>query len=138
MARKKAYVTEFDPTFKADCTVINIETEYPEHVGTEKYLIVTNLTEAELAHRYGEILERFQPYTIAGKWILEIFREHSNNEAKHRMRACKAEEQIIDEICRGKAYQEPAEEVFVEKAERELDEALQKAEEEEAFRRAYM
>ena len=138
MANKRAYKETFDEAFREDCTVINLATEYPGHEGTEKYLIATDLSEEELASRHGGVLERFRPYTVAGKGILEIFREFHNNEAKHRMRACRAEEQMIDEISRGKEYREPAEEDFADRAERELNEAMRKAEEDEAVRRAYM
>ena len=73
-----------------DYKVINMITQYgTDLVGDYKFLILTDLSESDLIERYGEKISVYEPYLIMKIEAVEIFKEFSRNENKHRMRSFK-------------------------------------------------
>lgn len=72
--------------FKQECLVISIKDEYPDYIGTEKWIIITDLSDDELTSSYGSLLIEYSPYVKLsvqqGKPIIIYHR----NEDKHRKR----------------------------------------------------
>ena len=137
MARTKTYVTEFDQDFKEDCTIINLETEYPGYTGDVKYLVLTDLPEEEIEDKYGEILCGYRPYiTWRKSAMLEIKNDFQRNEDKHAKRAARKEESDWDGTSQeqGSRLTKAYDEGFEEK----MEEAACAFEQETAIRRAFM
>lgn len=77
--------TDFD-NFMRDCKIINLELEYPNHVGEEKYVILTNVEQCEFEKRYRKILAFYEPYVISSIELYEAFEDYSRNEDKYEKR----------------------------------------------------
>ena len=77
--------TDFD-NFMRDCKIINLELEYPNHVGEEKYVILTSVEQHELEKRYKKILTFYEPYVISSIELYEAFEEYNRNEDKYEKR----------------------------------------------------
>lgn len=86
-----AYTKSFDPKlvqkFKQDCSVFNLKKEYPYYEGSEKWGVITDLTEDELLKKHSELMAFFSPYLLftvkQGEPILDYIR----NEDKFSKRA---------------------------------------------------
>ena len=73
--------------FNRECKTINLKFEYPQYTGSERYAIVTALSEEELLARYGDVIRRYySPYLLLGEEHNKVIVEYQNIEAKYRMR----------------------------------------------------
>lgn len=72
--------------FKADCKVVDLDKEYPNRVGKEKYLIITNADRSTFETKYNQILNSLEPYCIVGSYYLDIIRKYKANDSKHEKR----------------------------------------------------
>ena len=54
----KLTLTEQEELFAKDCKRINLKYEYDGYTGTEKWAIITELTEEELWDKYPDIIGR--------------------------------------------------------------------------------
>lgn len=65
--------------FARDCRLINLKYEYDGYTGTEKWAIITELTEGELWDEYPDIISRYTPFVLLsmaqGKVIIDDNRE---------------------------------------------------------------
>jgi len=73
--------------FNRECKTINLRFEYPNYTGSERYAIVTALSEKELLERYGDVIRRYySPYLLLSEEHNKAIVEYQNIEAKYRMR----------------------------------------------------
>ena len=69
-----------------DYVILSIEKEYPGYTGTEKWMIITDLTENEFAEQYPEQYPCWkQAVIMSAEMGKEIIRYHNNNR-KHEIR----------------------------------------------------
>lgn len=61
---KKFTVSEQEELFTQDCKLINLRYEYSGFTGTEKWAIVTELSEEALWDKYPDIISRYMPFTL--------------------------------------------------------------------------
>ena len=108
MANRKAYRRTFNDGFRKECTVISLGAEYPGLTGTEKYLILTDLSEEKAREKYKEELSELEPCVIWKKEMLEIMNDYNRNEEKYGMRAMREEERRKEDFFSGRPFQEPA------------------------------
>ena len=74
-----------------DYVILNIEKEYPGYTGTEKWLIITDLSEEVFSEMYPEQYPYWREAVIVSMEMgKEIIRYH-NNEKKHEMRKRRSE-----------------------------------------------
>lgn len=72
--------------FKKECKIIDLFFEYDGFDGTEKYAIISDLSQTQLNDKYGEILNKYKPYIILNANIGIVFNDYFRNENKHNMR----------------------------------------------------
>ena len=82
----KDILSALEEQFNQECLAINVKEEYPDYLGTEQWIIITDLSDEELTARYEDLINRYYPYiklsVEQGKAII-IYRR---NEDKHRKR----------------------------------------------------
>ena len=78
--------TDLEKQFKEECTVININAEYPGNPFPVKWMIITGYTRVELEEKYSEILSVYTPYEIAAPSVKDAIDEYNRNEDKHKKR----------------------------------------------------
>ena len=66
------YKTELEKCFKEECTVINMNAEYPGNPSPIKWVIITGYSREELENKYAEVLTSYRPYEIASPEAKEI------------------------------------------------------------------
>lgn len=81
--------------FKIDCRVINIQFEYENFKGKEKYIIASKLSEDEIRMIYPEEAKRYSPFVKVDLEFCEIRQQFKSNDEKHNQRLTKS-----IEICR--------------------------------------
>jgi|GEM_PF-354106 len=79
-------ITELEKLFKEECTVINMDAEYPGNPGPIKWVIITDYTREELEEKYSEVLILYSPYEISPSATKEIIADYNRNEDKFRKR----------------------------------------------------
>lgn len=79
--------TEQEELFAIDCKPINLRYEYTGYTGTEKYGIITELTEKELYEKYGAIIGGYEPFILLSASYGEVLNDFRRNEDKHGKRA---------------------------------------------------
>lgn len=82
----KFTLTEQEDLFAKDCKLINLQYEYSGYTGTEKWAIVTELSENELKFKYPDVIRRYTPFVILSVAQGRVITEYQNVEAKERMR----------------------------------------------------
>lgn len=73
--------------FLAVCKTLNLETEYPGYTGTEKYAIITSLSDEELTRKFPHTAAALLPYVVLTEEMGKAVLDYKNNEAKYRMRS---------------------------------------------------
>jgi hypothetical protein len=82
----KLTLTEQEELFAKDCKLINLRYEYKGYTGTEKWAIVTELTEEELLVKYPDVIRQYTPFILLSMAQGEVITEYQNYEARERMR----------------------------------------------------
>ena len=59
---KKLTVNEQEELFAQDCKLINLRYEYSGFTGTEKWAIITELSEEALWDKYPDVISRYTPF----------------------------------------------------------------------------
>ena len=75
-------ITAIEEQFNKDCTIIELRFEYPNYTGTEKYAIVTELSQTEIELLYSEQIQKYVPYLILSEDYLKIRNDFLLNEDK--------------------------------------------------------
>ena len=73
--------------FNNDCQTINLKYEYPGYTGTERFAIITSLSEEALKNKYSELLSKLHPYIILDASCKTALDDFHRNENKHYARA---------------------------------------------------
>ena len=84
--KKKLNSAEQEELFSTECKLINLKYEYQGYTGTEKWMIVTELTEEELCKKYPDIIHRYTPFILLSMAQGEVITKYQNYEARERMR----------------------------------------------------
>ena len=82
----KLTLAEQQELFVNDCKLINLQYEYSGYTGTEKWAIVTELSENELKTKYPDVIRRYTPFVLLSVAQGKVITEYQNAEAKERMR----------------------------------------------------
>ena len=82
----KLTLAEQQELFVNDCKLINLQYEYSGYTGTEKWAIVTELSENELKSKYPDVIRRYTPFVLLSVAQGKVITEYQNAEAKERMR----------------------------------------------------
>ena len=83
----KLTLTEQEELFAKDCKLINLRYEYTHYIGTEKWAVVTELTEKELREKYPDIIRRYTPFVLLSMAQGEVIKDSDRNDDKHEKRA---------------------------------------------------
>ena len=73
--------------FKRDCKLIYLDREYNGFIGSQKWAIITDLSEEELRRKYLSVLEKYIPYILLSKAQGEPILESNRNNHKFEMRS---------------------------------------------------
>ena len=79
-------ITELEKQFREECTVINMDAEYPGNSGPIKWVIITDYTREKLEEKYSEVLIRYSPYEISPSATKEVIADYNRNEDKFKKR----------------------------------------------------
>ena len=71
---------------KKDYVILNIEKEYPGYTGTEKWMIITDLTEDQFSKQYPKEYKRWKKAVIVSSAIGDEIIRFKNNEKKNYTR----------------------------------------------------
>ncbi len=58
----KDILSALEEQFNQECLAINVKEEYPDYLGTEQWIIITDLSDEELTARYEDLINRYYPY----------------------------------------------------------------------------
>lgn len=106
--------------FARDCKLMNLKYEYDGYTGTEKWAVITELTEEELWDKYPDIISRYTPFVLLsmaqGKVIID------DNRETHRCEMRDATDNVLRELKKShcfktekrRALTKPEQELFLE------------------------
>lgn len=83
---KQLNITEQEELFPTECKLINLKYEHKGYTGTEKWAIVTELTEKELFEKYSDVISRYTPFVLLSVEQGKVISDFEKNEDKHRKR----------------------------------------------------
>ena len=83
-------INALDEQFKAECRVIDLKYEYSGYTGTERFAIITELTETAIRKKYPEQIKPYIPFMILSPEFGKVRDEYRRNEKKHEMRATRS------------------------------------------------
>ena len=122
-------ISALEEQFKKDCTVIDLKYEYEGYIGTERYLIVSHLSEKEILEVYPEQANKYSPFVKVEASFMSVRQAYIQNEDKFRKRARRTQDIFdFDErtamfhrelICQGFGVAEEDEELSQHKLETE-------------------
>lgn len=72
--------------FKKECKVINLRYEYEGYAGTEKWAVVSELSEKELFRKYPNEIRRYVPFVLLSVEHGKAIAEYNRNEDKFKKR----------------------------------------------------
>ena len=84
---KKLTVNKQEELFSQDCKLINLRYEYSGFTGTEKWAIVTELSEEALWDKYPDIISRYMPFILLSMAQGEVISESHRNDDKYEKRS---------------------------------------------------
>ena len=68
----KDILSALEEQFNQECLAINVKEEYPDYLGTEQWIIITDLSDEELTARYEDLINRYYPYIKLVRQLLYI------------------------------------------------------------------
>ena len=92
----KDILSALEEQFRQECLTISVSEEYPNYIGTEKWIIITDLSDEELIVRYESLIGEYSPYiklTVEQGKAINLYRR---NEDKHRKRRKRYESLLPD------------------------------------------
>ena len=78
---------QLEELFAIDCKVLDLNYEYHDCVGTERWAIITELSEEELWKLYPTIIGRYAPFVLLSLEQGAVIKDYEKNEQKHKKRA---------------------------------------------------
>ena len=79
-------LTEQEELFISECKLINLRYEYSGYTGTERWAIITELSEEELFLKYPDVVNRYIPFVLMSVAQGEVIDEARRNEDKYSKR----------------------------------------------------
>ena len=76
---KKLTVKKQVELFAQDCKLINLQYEYSGFTGTEKWAIITELSEEALWDKYPDVISRYTPFILLSMAQGEVISESHRN-----------------------------------------------------------
>lgn len=80
------FITALEEQFNTECEVINLKYEYLGYTGTERFAIVSSLSEMELRDKYSTLISAYEPFIILFTDYQEVRSKYNRNEHKHSVR----------------------------------------------------
>ena len=84
---KKLTVNKQEELFAQDCKLINLRYEYSGFTGTEKWAIITELSEEALWDKYPDVISRYTPFILLSMAQGEVISESHRNNDKYEKRS---------------------------------------------------
>ena len=84
---KKLTVNKQVELFAQDCKLINLRYEYSGFTGTEKWAIITELSEEALWDKYPDVISRYTPFILLSMAQGEVISESHRNNDKYEKRS---------------------------------------------------
>ena len=84
---KKLTVKKQVELFAQDCKLINLRYEYSGFTGTEKWAIITELSEEALWDKYPDVISRYTPFILLSMAQGEVISESHRNNDKYEKRS---------------------------------------------------
>ncbi len=83
---KKLNKSEQEELFTTECKLINLKYEYQGYTGTEKWAVVSELSEKELFEKYPDVISRYTPFVLLSVEQGEAISDYDRNEDKYKKR----------------------------------------------------
>lgn len=95
---KQLNITEQEELFSTECKLINLKYEYQGYTGTEKWAVVSELSEKELFEKYPDVISRYTPCVLLSVEQGEVIAEAKRNDDKYEKRSSRIDldEGVID------------------------------------------
>lgn len=87
---KENNIIALDEQFKDECKIIDLKYEYSGYTGTERYAVITKLTEKEILEKYPEQIEPYIPFMVLSPSFGKVRDTYRRNEKKHQARAARS------------------------------------------------
>ena len=84
---KQLNITEQEELFSTECKLINLKYEYQGYTGTEKWAVVSELSEKELFEKYRDVISRYTPCVLLSVEQGEVIAEAKRNDDKYEKRS---------------------------------------------------
>lgn len=81
---KKLTVKKQVELFAQDCKLINLRYEYSGFTGTEKWAIITELSEEALWDKYPDVISRYTPFILLSMAQGEVISESHRKPHRYR------------------------------------------------------
>ena len=81
---------------KKDYVILNIEKEYPGFTGTEKWILITDLSEKEFLEKHPEETDLWRASVVVSKEMAKVMYQHDFNDRKHLQRSMETEVSMDD------------------------------------------
>ena len=73
--------------FGEECTLLDMNDEYPGNIEEIRWIIMTDLTQEQLIAKYGSILQTYVPYQLCPHEMKKVVDDFKRNENKHLQRS---------------------------------------------------
>lgn len=80
-------LTEQEELFTRECKLINLRYEYTGYTGTERWAIITELSENELLQKYPDVVGRYMPFVMLSVAQGNVIDEAHRNDDKYAKRS---------------------------------------------------
>lgn len=87
---EKTNISALEKQFIQECKLINLNYEYPQYTGEEKWAIISDLTEEDIMRKYAELIQPYSPFLLLNSAFGEVRKDYIRNEKKHQMRAIRS------------------------------------------------
>lgn len=84
---RKYTLTEQEELFTNECKLINLRYEYAGYTGTERWAIITELSEKELFQKYPDVVSRYMPFVMLSVAQGNVIDEAHRNDDKYAKRS---------------------------------------------------
>ena len=93
----KEYTLALEAQFSKECKVIDLRYEYPGYTGTEKYGIITALSQDELIEIYGNLISKYTPFLLLNEAFGLVRADFKRNNDKFLKRSLLDHQYSIDD-----------------------------------------
>lgn len=79
--------TQQEELFAKDCKLINLKYEYVGYTGSEKWAIISELSETDLWEKYPDVISRYTPFVLLSMDQGVVIEDARRNDDKYEKRA---------------------------------------------------